>query len=150
MASFGFVYVINHDYMPGVYKIGYTDRSPMQRLQELASSTSVPTGFNLVFYGEFQNAQSIEASIHEQLANYRIDESREFFEFEKNFVTKNLCGWFKETAINVSICNEYWNLIALIDEEESQKSNEDDGLETFDDQVVIASAQVIENAKEGS
>ncbi len=149
MASYGFVYVINHDYMPDVYKIGYTDRAPMQRLQELSSSTSVPPGFNLVFYGEFQNAQSVEASIHEQLKDNRIHESREFFEFKKTFVTRTLCDWFKKTALNVSICNEYWNLISLIDEEYIEESPKEEDLETFDEQVVNASTQVIENAKEG-
>jgi hypothetical protein len=149
MASYGFVYVINHDHMPDVYKIGYTDRAPMQRLQELSSSTSVPPGFNLVFYGEFQNAQSVESNLHEQLSSHRIHESREFFEFDKTFVTRNLFDWFKKAALNVSICNEFYNIVAFIDEEANQEAESSDESETFDDDVVIASAQVIENAKDG-
>lgn len=82
MSSFGFVYILSNVSMPGIYKIGFTDRSPMNRVNELSSSTSIPTSFEIVAYGEVENAQSIENELHKQFNEFRISSNREFFKFD--------------------------------------------------------------------
>lgn len=82
MSSFGFVYILSNVSMPGIYKIGFTDRSPMNRVNELSSSTSIPTSFEIVAYGEVENAQSIENELHKQFNEFRISSNREFFRRE--------------------------------------------------------------------
>lgn len=74
----GFVYVLQHDAMPGVYKIGMTMRSPHQRAAELSSVTGVPGEFNVACYVEVENPRSIERLIHESLGGSRV-EGKEFF-----------------------------------------------------------------------
>jgi hypothetical protein len=53
--------------MPGLVKIGRTERSVSERLTELSSHTGVPTGFAVVT--EYAVANSVEAEriIHERL-----------------------------------------------------------------------------------
>lgn len=77
--SFGFVYVLRNESMPGIYKVGFTFRSPSLRARELSAATGVPTHFQLVCYGEYEDARDVEAEMHSRLADQRVSESREFF-----------------------------------------------------------------------
>ena len=43
-----FIYVLENASMPGLVKIGRTDRSVSERVNELSSHTGVPTGFTVV------------------------------------------------------------------------------------------------------
>lgn len=79
MSNIGFVYVMHNPAMNGIYKIGFTMRSPHARALELSASTGVPLGYEIVYYGEIEEPASIEAEIHESLAEFRLNESREFF-----------------------------------------------------------------------
>lgn len=78
-SNFGFVYVLHNDCMPGIYKIGMTDRSPRQRCEELSSSTSTPVPFEMACVGEVQDAYGFEKLLHGLWAQERVSDSREFF-----------------------------------------------------------------------
>ena len=77
-----FIYVLENPFMPGLVKIGRTERSVSERASELSSHTGVPTGFTVA--GEWAVADSAEAerTIHERLSDWRVSESREFFKIE--------------------------------------------------------------------
>lgn len=81
-SNFGFVYVLSNECMPGIYKIGMTDRSPRQRAAELSSATAVPCDFEVVCTGEVFDALSVERSLHQQHAEYRVSDGREFFRLD--------------------------------------------------------------------
>ena len=78
--SYAFVYVLNNESMPGIYKIGYTTKSPKQRAVELSSKTSVPLPYEVVCYGELQYASHFEQELHKLYDDKRVNQSREFFE----------------------------------------------------------------------
>ncbi|WP_137137356.1 GIY-YIG nuclease family protein [Pseudomonas asiatica] len=40
--NYGFIYCLGNQAMPGIYKIGMTERAPSQRCLELSNSTSAP------------------------------------------------------------------------------------------------------------
>lgn len=80
MAEFGFVYVLGNDKMPGVYKVGCTERSPRERCAELSRPTGVPVPFDVLFYIEVRDFQAVEKRMHSYLAAHRISAEREFFE----------------------------------------------------------------------
>src|SRR5208282_426386 len=82
-----FIYVLENPSMPGLGKIGRTDRSVSERVSELSSHTGVPTGFAVV--KEYAVANSIEAEriIHERLSKYRVADNREFFKMEAEDTT---------------------------------------------------------------
>lgn len=77
--NYGFIYCLTNRWMPGICKIGFTDRSPSQRCKELSASTSVPEWFNIEFYVEVEGAQAVERQIHAALDSVRVNEGREFF-----------------------------------------------------------------------
>lgn len=86
MADFGYVYCLGNGCMPGIYKIGKTERSVMKRAQELSSSTSVPVSFHVLFYVETDSMSDLEQMIHRDLADHRVAPNREFFECDPRII----------------------------------------------------------------
>jgi hypothetical protein len=76
----GFVYVLTNESMPGLVKIGYTERTVEERIKELSQPTGVPTPFECFFAVEVENPQAVEKKIHDGLYDARKNLSREFFE----------------------------------------------------------------------
>ena len=76
---YGFIYCLTNDCMPGICKIGFTDRAPSQRCLELSASTSAPRDFNIEFYVEVEGASAIERRIHQAFSECRVNPGREFF-----------------------------------------------------------------------
>ncbi|KWI90168.1 hypothetical protein WM08_15020 [Burkholderia ubonensis] len=98
--SYGFVYVLGNRAMPGVYKVGYTERSPSLRCEELSRSTSVPCEFDLICYAEYTQAHAREQEIHRLLAGVRVSPDREFFKCDLVRITDLVMD--EELAISVS------------------------------------------------
>lgn len=77
--EYGFIYVLGNESMPGIYKIGFTLSHPKARMDQLSSATACPTPFEMLACFGVENPRDVEASIHRDLSNYRINASREFF-----------------------------------------------------------------------
>jgi hypothetical protein len=77
--NIGFIYCLTNQRMPGICKIGRTDRSPTQRLKELSSSTAAPVEFDIEFYVEVDNSVLLERRIHQAFDYARVNPVREFF-----------------------------------------------------------------------
>src|SRR5262249_15992608 len=65
--------------MPGLVKIGRTDRNTSRRADELSSHTGIPTEFIVAKEFQVEDAGVTERKIHERLSEYRVSENREFF-----------------------------------------------------------------------
>lgn len=78
--NYGFIYCLSNPSMPGIYKVGKTDRAPSQRCFELSNSTSVPEPFGILFYVEVDNALQTERALHRDLDAVRVSPNREFFQ----------------------------------------------------------------------
>lgn len=81
MADAGFVYVLINPSMPGLVKIGKTERAPEDRIKELSAATGVPTPFILVYHSHFESCSAAEIYIHTVLEErgYKVASNREFF-----------------------------------------------------------------------
>lgn len=90
MSNLGFVYILTNQHMPGIYKVGCTERSPHARAEELSKPTGVPSPFKVLAYIEVNDFQVVERDVHKWLAEYRISESREFFEGGLEFACRIL------------------------------------------------------------
>ena len=74
----GFVYVLSNPAMPGIVKIGMTQRDPDVRLQEINSATGV-LPFSIEAVIASRNARWTEREVHSRLTGKRVRENREFF-----------------------------------------------------------------------
>lgn len=77
----GYIYILTNSSMPGLSKIGYTDRSPVERADELSRSTGVPTSFVIHAWWQVEgdDCRAIEQRIHHHLQEHRFNKGREFF-----------------------------------------------------------------------
>ena len=75
----GCVYVISNKAMPGLFKVGFTTRSPEERAAEL-SGTGLPYPSMVEFSVEVQNAATVEREAHRLLATLRVSPDREWFQ----------------------------------------------------------------------
>lgn len=80
----GYVYVLSNPSMPGLTKIGRTNRHPATRASELTAATGVPTAFKLEGYVRSADAAMTEVAVHRQMDGKRINARREFFRVEVN------------------------------------------------------------------
>ena len=76
----GYIYILSNSAMPGLLKIGRTDRHPEQRARELRT-TGVPHPFVLEHYVDVEDSAHAEAQIHQflQSKGARMSTDREFF-----------------------------------------------------------------------
>ncbi|MCY1299477.1 hypothetical protein D3C76_134970 [compost metagenome] len=77
--NYGFIYCLGNQAMPGIYKIGMTMRSPTLRALELSASTSAAQQFQVLCFAEFKEPRAVEAQLHQQFSDCRINPGREFF-----------------------------------------------------------------------
>jgi T5orf172 domain len=77
--SFGFLYVLTNPFMPGVVKIGQTERHQELRAAELSYHKGVPHAFTVAFYVEVTKRFSAENVVHAALSGDRVSADREFF-----------------------------------------------------------------------
>ena len=74
-----FIYILENESFPGVVKIGRTEREVAERVKELSSATGVPTEFTVFRKYVVEDSVIAERKIHEQLAEFRVSDNREFF-----------------------------------------------------------------------
>lgn len=77
-----FIYILENTLMPGLVKIGRTERSVSERVGELSAHTGVPTSFTVVKEYAVKNSVEAEKAIHERLSDFRVNDNREFFKME--------------------------------------------------------------------
>lgn len=76
----GSVYVLSNPGHDDLVKIGWTTRSAATRAGELSSATGVPDDFAVEYETETANPQAVEQTVHDRLADRKVNRSREFFE----------------------------------------------------------------------
>lgn len=74
------VYVLTNRTMPNLVKIGYTDKTPDKRAEQVSRGTGVPVKFNVEYAFKCFNAHALEIELHKYLKDYRVNNDREFFQ----------------------------------------------------------------------
>lgn len=79
----GYLYCFSNESMPGILKVGYTNRTPEERLNDANSSNTwkPPTPYKIEFAKKALNAKQKETILHKLLSQYteRVNPKREFF-----------------------------------------------------------------------
>ncbi|MCU0440888.1 MAG: GIY-YIG nuclease family protein [Bacteroidia bacterium] len=78
----GLIYILTNPAMPGLVKIGKTNRVDVkQRMFELYS-TGVPVPFDCAYAAKVNNPDKVEMALHTAFSPNRINAKREFFSIE--------------------------------------------------------------------
>ena len=72
------VYILTNEAMPGIIKIGWTDKNVEERMKEL-DKTSTPVPFTCYFAKRVEDPTFVESKLHEAFDEFRIRDNREFF-----------------------------------------------------------------------
>ncbi len=80
------VYVLTNPAMPGIVKIGMTERDDVQRRMNELYSTGVPLPFDCAIARQIEDTEAarVEAALHTAFGPYRVNPSREFFEIDSD------------------------------------------------------------------
>ncbi|PPD57098.1 MAG: hypothetical protein CTY10_00835 [Methylotenera sp.] len=84
-----YIYIMANKSMPGLIKVGFSERQPSERASELYT-TGVPLPFKLVKVWEVVDAIRSEKDIHVALSKYRISNKREFFRLNHNLCIQEI------------------------------------------------------------
>lgn len=85
----GFVYLLSNPAMPGLVKIGFTERDVYKRAAEL-STTGVPDRFYVHCFYVSEDPATDEEAIHFALSECRDKTNREFFRLSPSEAVKKL------------------------------------------------------------
>jgi hypothetical protein len=69
----GYIYILENHSIPGILKIGYTDRSVQDRIREINSATGVITPWYSISHYHCKSPKHIETLVHQSLSSYRVN-----------------------------------------------------------------------------
>lgn len=113
----GIVYLLTNECMPGIVKIGMTNRADMDnRLKELYT-TGVPQPFDCVYACKVDCFKELEQALHEAFEPERVNPNREFFRIKPSQAI-GILKLFNRGNITAEVVKEMENDIS----EEEQKN----------------------------
>lgn len=74
------VYVLSNPTLPNMLKIGYTKNEPEVRAKQISASTGVALPYKVEWAFQCFNGEQLEQEVHRELASYRVNQNREFFD----------------------------------------------------------------------
>lgn len=75
-SGWGYIYILNNSDFPNKLKIGFTTKSPIERLKEINSATGVLNPYNLSYVYKCKNPYGLEQEIHKELENMGLRPNR--------------------------------------------------------------------------
>ena len=137
----GWVYVLSNQFMPEIYKVGMTTTSPETRAKELSSATGVPFPFKVEAAYHCADPARSESLIHGDLKEFRINDSREFFQDDLDEI-KAVCEQQCEAPVDGNVENLAMQYDVISFESLSQLNLpdlfENIGISVFGDHLAIA------------
>lgn len=88
--SYGFVYYLENETMPGLVKIGFTKVHPMERAKQLSANSGVAQPFTVLAYFGHERPSEVERMIHADFAQFRVNHLREFFRVPYRAIQQNM------------------------------------------------------------
>ena len=100
------VYVLTNEYMPGLVKIGMTQRESVQtRIDELSRHSGVPVAFTCHYAAALPDgttATEVEKILHQLFGEHRVNQRKEFFKLPAEKVVLAL-SLARATEINLAL-----------------------------------------------
>ena len=92
------VYILTNPSMPGLIKIGKTEKTAHERAEELYT-TGVPEPFSIAYSIPSQYPETLEDILHKKFKQYRINKDREFFRYSADKVIE----WLKNRPSSIGL-----------------------------------------------
>jgi hypothetical protein len=113
--NYGIVYVLTNPAMPGLVKIGMTNRDTVDvRMKELFN-TSVPLPFECEYACKVADYEKVEKALHIAFHPYRLHAQREFFKINPEQAIAILKLLDKGSDITKDVANEINNDLTEVD-----------------------------------
>jgi hypothetical protein len=129
------VYILSNPAMPGLLKIGLTDKANLPlRMKELYT-TGVPLPFDCVYACIVEDNAVVEKAMHTKLAKYRVNLKHEFFKISAKAAVKALKLYELQ---DITTCFRVDFDSALLDEEKEARRSARKKLERSDPAVAEA------------
>ena len=74
------VYILSNPALPNMLKIGYTKNEPEVRAKQISAATGVALPYKVEWAFQCFNGEQLEQEVHAELATYRVNQNREFFD----------------------------------------------------------------------
>lgn len=94
--EYGYVYILTNENIPDLVKIGYTNRTPLERANELSRFTGVPGDWDVYKYWKLPDARTWESRIFDELKGYR--KTGEFFRLKPTKAKDIILIFLKESG----------------------------------------------------
>ncbi len=111
-ATTGIVYVLSNVAMPGYIKIGYTSgksaKDVQERMRQL-DSTGVPRSFDCEYAALVSNYAQVEKAIHTAFGDFRVRQTREFFEGIEPFRVKAILQLLAIEEVTPGLNNKHYS-----------------------------------------
>lgn len=78
----GYIYILTNDFVPNIYKIGYTKRNSIERAKEISRATGVAGEWKVARDWPVTEAYQTEQYIFAEFKSYRLDKRGEMFDFQ--------------------------------------------------------------------
>ena len=104
--NYGFIYCLGNKAMPGIYKIGMTERAPAQRCAEISGVTAAALPFDVLCFGQVEDPRRVESEIHGIFAPFRVSDVREFFETDYSRIYDAICEYSNAVAMTAEGAEE--------------------------------------------
>lgn len=88
----GYVYVISNPLFPDLVKIGFTDKTPEERIDQL-DGTGLPEAYIEHYRIKTKNARELEKRLHTHFDSFRYKKDKEFFKLDPHEVYQVLMKW---------------------------------------------------------
>jgi hypothetical protein len=98
----GFIYVLSNPSMPGLVKVGFTERTVDSRIAELSGNTASATPFVEEWSCAVTKPQESERKAHDVLRDFRVNSNREFFRISPRSAIDRIVDALGEDAISSS------------------------------------------------
>lgn len=97
----GWVYILANKATPGILKIGYTDRTPQDRVKEINGATGVIVPWFVVNAFQCKSPAIIESLVHRTLDDLRITRNKEGFAVSLNQAEDTITRIIKENNAGI-------------------------------------------------
>jgi hypothetical protein len=129
------VYVLSNPAMPGLHKIGMTDKDDLTvRMKELYT-TGVPLPFDCVYACIVEDNAETEKAVHSKFAKQRVNPRREFFKLKPLRIVKAIKP-FEVTDITPNFREDFDSLLTEDEKNARRKTRRE--LEKIDPAVAEA------------